>query len=205
MGTLDSLVVHRTLYCSLSGECHVSRPLGFGAVHRWSLLSSCSTGQTGVTSRRRLSSDFWYYRLCTINTVDRWAKLIVAPLSHRTVWWLTRQFDEFLRMSGEKTRERPVRGGLQPRHWTLSGAHRHRLRQFCLFQPCRIPQVIFFVCLCELYAPEIKHPLGKLVSAYGVWWTSNIKTDYRKCWDISLSISPFLVIDANTDQSKYKV
>jgi hypothetical protein len=32
MGTLDSPVVHRTLHCSLSGECHVSRPLGFGAV-----------------------------------------------------------------------------------------------------------------------------------------------------------------------------
>jgi hypothetical protein len=43
-------------------------------------------------------------------------------------------------------------------------------------------QVIFFVCLCELYAPEKKHPLGKLVSPYGLWWTSNTKIDYRKCW-----------------------
>jgi hypothetical protein len=33
-GTPDSLVVHRTGYCSLSGACHVSRPLGFGAVDR---------------------------------------------------------------------------------------------------------------------------------------------------------------------------
>jgi hypothetical protein len=32
-GTLDSPVVHRTGYCSLSGACHVSRPLGFGAVN----------------------------------------------------------------------------------------------------------------------------------------------------------------------------
>jgi hypothetical protein len=32
MGTLDSPVVHWTLYCSLSGECHANRPLGFGAV-----------------------------------------------------------------------------------------------------------------------------------------------------------------------------
>jgi hypothetical protein len=31
-GTLDSLVVHRTWHCSLSGACHVSQPLGFGAV-----------------------------------------------------------------------------------------------------------------------------------------------------------------------------
>jgi hypothetical protein len=32
MGTPDSPVVHRTLHYSLSSECHVSRPLGFGAV-----------------------------------------------------------------------------------------------------------------------------------------------------------------------------
>jgi hypothetical protein len=32
MGTPDSSVVHRTLQCSLSGECHISLPLGFGAV-----------------------------------------------------------------------------------------------------------------------------------------------------------------------------
>jgi hypothetical protein len=34
MGTPDSPVTHRTLHCSLSNECHVSRPLGFGAVDR---------------------------------------------------------------------------------------------------------------------------------------------------------------------------
>jgi hypothetical protein len=33
-GTPDSLVVHRTGHCSLSGAYHVSRPLGFGAVDR---------------------------------------------------------------------------------------------------------------------------------------------------------------------------
>jgi hypothetical protein len=32
MGTLDSADVHQTLHCSLFGECHVSRSLGFGAV-----------------------------------------------------------------------------------------------------------------------------------------------------------------------------
>jgi hypothetical protein len=31
-GTPDSPVVHRTLHCSLSGACHVSRLLEFGAV-----------------------------------------------------------------------------------------------------------------------------------------------------------------------------
>jgi hypothetical protein len=34
MGTPDSPVVHQTLHYSLSGECHVSQPLGFGAVDR---------------------------------------------------------------------------------------------------------------------------------------------------------------------------
>jgi hypothetical protein len=33
-GTPGSSVVHRTLHCSLSGACHVRRPLGFGAVDR---------------------------------------------------------------------------------------------------------------------------------------------------------------------------
>jgi hypothetical protein len=32
MGTPDSPVVHRTQHCSLSGACHVSRPLVFGVV-----------------------------------------------------------------------------------------------------------------------------------------------------------------------------
>jgi hypothetical protein len=32
IGTPDSLVVHRTGHCSVSGACHVSDPLGFGAV-----------------------------------------------------------------------------------------------------------------------------------------------------------------------------
>jgi hypothetical protein len=32
MGALDSPVVHRTLHCPMSGACHVSQLLGFGAV-----------------------------------------------------------------------------------------------------------------------------------------------------------------------------
>jgi hypothetical protein len=32
MGASDSPVVYQTGYYSLSGACHVSRPLGFGAV-----------------------------------------------------------------------------------------------------------------------------------------------------------------------------
>jgi hypothetical protein len=33
-GAPDSPVVHRTGHCSLSGACHVSTSLGFGAVDR---------------------------------------------------------------------------------------------------------------------------------------------------------------------------
>jgi hypothetical protein len=33
-GAPDSPVVHRAGHCSLSGACHVSTPLGFGAVDR---------------------------------------------------------------------------------------------------------------------------------------------------------------------------
>jgi hypothetical protein len=34
MGTPDSSVVHQIGHCSLSGACHVSTLLGFGAVNR---------------------------------------------------------------------------------------------------------------------------------------------------------------------------
>jgi hypothetical protein len=34
MDTPDSPVAHRTQNCSLSGSCHVSRLLGFGAIGR---------------------------------------------------------------------------------------------------------------------------------------------------------------------------
>jgi hypothetical protein len=57
MGTPDSLVVHRTQYCSLSGACHVSRPLGFGAIDRWRLLSLWCTGQSNGTPDSPVRSD----------------------------------------------------------------------------------------------------------------------------------------------------
>jgi hypothetical protein len=47
-GAPDSLVVHRTGHCSLSGACHVSTSLGFGAADRRSYLSCCCTGQSGA-------------------------------------------------------------------------------------------------------------------------------------------------------------
>jgi hypothetical protein len=40
--------------------------------------------------------------------------------------------------------------------------------------------------------------LGKLVSPQGLWWSSNTKIDYRKCWDYSLSHT------TATDQKRQK-
>jgi hypothetical protein len=49
MGTPDSPVVHWTRHYSVSGVCHVSCPLRFGAVDRLSSLSCSCTGQSGGT------------------------------------------------------------------------------------------------------------------------------------------------------------
>jgi hypothetical protein len=78
-------MVHRTGHCSLSGACHVSKPLEFGAVDRWSLLSSCCTGQSSASWLR--NSNLWllHYALLLFIAVDRWVQLTVAPLAHRTL------------------------------------------------------------------------------------------------------------------------
>jgi hypothetical protein len=83
--------VHRTLHCSLSGACHVSRPFGFGAVDHWSHLFSCGTGQSGGTLDSLVHSDFAVLtsNFCSmhcslVGAVGRWRSW---PLLH----WLTRQ------------------------------------------------------------------------------------------------------------------
>jgi hypothetical protein len=85
MSTPDSPVVHGTHNCSLSGACHVSWPLGFGAVDRWNLLSFCCTGQSGGTPHspvRPVVADclltFGIIDCARSITDDRWAKLTVA-------------------------------------------------------------------------------------------------------------------------------
>jgi hypothetical protein len=103
-----------------------------------------------------------------------------------------------------KTREWPVRGVLgigtgqcPVRHW--------QHKSLSLLRTLLNSQLNFFVGLYWTLCTWDKWQLGKLVSPRGLWWTSNTKIDYRKCFNpISLSISPFLVIDANTNQSKYK-
>jgi hypothetical protein len=81
-GTPDSPAVHWTWHYSLFGACHVNRPLWFGAVGRWSPLSSCDTRLSGAIRLR--SSDFWltHCSLLLYTTVGRWAQLVVAPLAH---------------------------------------------------------------------------------------------------------------------------
>jgi hypothetical protein len=123
-GTPDSPVVHQTWHYSLSGACHASCPLGFGAVGRWSPLSSCCTEQSGVFWLR--CSDFWLVHCllfiwhCSrpLGAVDRC--FICSPNmfgAHRTVQWI---IEERL----WKTREWPVHGCLglgtgqcPVRHW----------------------------------------------------------------------------------------
>ncbi len=47
MGTPDSPVVHQTVTVHCLVRATSARPLGFGAIDRWSRLSFCSTGQFG--------------------------------------------------------------------------------------------------------------------------------------------------------------
>jgi hypothetical protein len=85
----DSPVVHQTCHCSLSGACHVSRSLGFGAVNRWSPLSSSGTGQSGGTPDSpahsdfaALTSDFCTVHFLLFTAVDRWPSWLLLR-------WLT--------------------------------------------------------------------------------------------------------------------
>jgi hypothetical protein len=47
MGALDSSVAHRIFTINCPVRATSTRPLGFGAVNRWSRLSFCCTGQSG--------------------------------------------------------------------------------------------------------------------------------------------------------------
>jgi hypothetical protein len=146
-GTPDNLVVHQIWQCSLSGACDISRPLGFGAVDRWSPLSSCGTGQSGAFWL--YSSDF-YFLQCALFTVhssrplgavDRYS--VGSPDmygAHRSVRWI---IAEWL----GKTRERSVRGVPWPGHRTVFGAPL-AAPMLVLLQTCSVPQLNFFVGLC---------------------------------------------------------
>jgi hypothetical protein len=151
MGTPNSSMVHRTQHCSLFGASHITRPLGFGVVDRWSLLSSCGTGQSGGTPDNPVRSDIADCLLTsdgqtvpqpTIGEVDRCSVVSPdSPMVHRTVRWIL--VDERW-----ETREWLVREGLQPRHRTVSGAPLAAPDLVCS-KLCRIPSSIF-LCMFML-------------------------------------------------------
>jgi hypothetical protein len=58
MGAPDSPVAHRTVTVHCPVRATSARPLGFGAVDRWSRLSFCCTGQFGATPDSPVTSDF---------------------------------------------------------------------------------------------------------------------------------------------------
>jgi hypothetical protein len=147
-------MAHRTWHCSLSGACHVSRPLGFRAVDRWSPLSSCGTGQSDGTTDSPVRSNFAVLTsdFCTLHyspqsTVGRnWPLLS----------WLTGHVrctpDSPVNYSGMtlgKTREQPVWGCLSwapdrvCAHRTVSGAI--LATPMLVFAPnfCRVPNLFF--------------------------------------------------------------
>jgi hypothetical protein len=76
MGTPDSPVVHRTWHCSLSGACHVSRPLGFGCLTIEVLCPLAIPDSLVRSDFVALTSDsytvhFLLFTQSTIGSVDR--------------------------------------------------------------------------------------------------------------------------------------
>jgi hypothetical protein len=94
MGTPDSRVVHQTGHCSLPRACHVSGPLGFGAVGRWNPLSCSCTGQFGAFWLRSLTSELHCALHCSLlqSTVARSDRFSIGSPdmsgAHRTVQWI---------------------------------------------------------------------------------------------------------------------
>jgi hypothetical protein len=155
MGTPDSPMVHRTHHCSLSGACHVSRLLGFGAVDRRSPLSSCGTGQSGVFW---LCSSYFWLLLCPLflrqrsrplDEVDRCS--VGSPdslVTHRSVRWI------LVEWLSENPR-RPVREVLGPGNQTVSGAPLTAPILVCT-KLCRILSILFLFMLMLNFMHLIK-------------------------------------------------
>jgi hypothetical protein len=135
-----------------------------------------------------LTSDFCTVHCSSVSAVDRW-------WSWPLLRWLTGQSggtpNSPVNFSGVALR-RPesgqyaraiAKGTGQCLVHTWQCPMRHWLCQF-FYAPNFIEflQLFLFVCLCWTLCTWEKYQLGKLVSPYGLWWTSNTKIDYRKCW-----------------------
>jgi hypothetical protein len=143
---------HQTLHCSLSGVCHVIRPLGFGAIDRWLRLSLWCTGQSGATWRHRLSLTFWCFGLrwqSTVGEVDRcsWAHRIVR-------WFLAEERCVFLRAASSLS---------APVHTGQSVAPQVGADPFCSIL-IEFPQGLFSLYVYVNFMHLRRHKLGKVVS-----------------------------------------
>jgi hypothetical protein len=113
--------------------------------------------------------------------VDRYEQVTVAPLAHRTLFgahrtvWRTiaKRLTENLRVASLLVP--------WPGHRTVSGVP--------LVAPIQViaPNLVesptyFFLGLCWTLCTWDKCHLSKLVSPRGLWWTSNTKIYYRKCF-----------------------
>jgi hypothetical protein len=90
-----------------------ARPLGFGAVDRWSSMSLCFIGQSGATPDSPVTSDFCaltlsrHYSALFLCVVDRWragsrcsAGSPDSTVAHRTVlWFIAERASEFPRVA----------------------------------------------------------------------------------------------------------
>jgi hypothetical protein len=102
------------------------------------------------------------------------AKLTVASWSHQIVrWFLVDGRWENLRTAS--SRRAPARS--PDTVWCAIGCSKSVCSKLV-----ELSQGLFLcMCMWTLCTWE-KYQLGKLVSPYGLWWTSNTKIDYRKCW-----------------------
>jgi hypothetical protein len=117
-------VAHWTVTVHCPVRATSARPLGFGAIDRWSSLSFCCTRQSGATPDSPVTSDF-----CT--TLFGTAHLSSRPLARREslLRWHTGQSgatpDNLVNYSGAtplNSREWPVRWVPGLVHRTVSGA-----------------------------------------------------------------------------------
>jgi hypothetical protein len=147
MGAPDSPVRHRTCTFSCPVRHHVTQLLGFGAESTIGALSSCHTGQSGAPLTS--CSDF-----CR-DTVHRGryfcsrplAQIAVAPLAHRTVWWIIAERAlEFLRVASLNLYDLGT-GHSPVAHQTVRCANFQHTQVLCSVSNC-VPNLILFIGLC---------------------------------------------------------
>jgi hypothetical protein len=88
-GRTGQYSAHRTRHCSLSGACHVSRPLEFVAVDRWIRLPLWCTGQSSATWPSLTVSDGGSPG--GIRPLANWPLALGSPdssMTHRIVRWI---------------------------------------------------------------------------------------------------------------------